>query len=209
MLRRTLSGPTSRLMAAGAVLCVLAVSGCSSDDGADAPEPSAPASTSASPSPSAAGVSLTGGGTELALGAPATALLRRGDQDPGVVSVTVTAATAGTTADLADFGVDGAAATSQPVYVKVRAQNLGQVDLAGATVPLTVVDAAGEQWSTTPVVGQFAPCPTAVLPTPFAAGATADLCQLYLLPAGGTVASVQLRSESLAEPITWTVAPAS
>ncbi|MDO9379728.1 MAG: hypothetical protein Q7T56_12840 [Nocardioidaceae bacterium] len=208
MRRSSTSGPSSRRWAVGAVLVVLAATGCSSGDDAGDPAPSAAPSAAASASPSAARVSLTGGGAELELGAPATVLLRRGDQDPGIVDVSVGSVTRGRTADLTDFGVADAE-TSQPWYVAVKATNRGTSDLGGASLPLAVLDAEGETWGATPVVGTLRQCPSGTLPATFAPEATADLCLLFLLPEGGTTTSVELTSPSLSEPISWAAAPAS
>ena len=55
----------------------------------------------------------------------------------------------------------------------------------------------------TPIVGSFAPCPTGELPESFLPGESANLCLVYLVPAGQALVSVDLQADGDDSTITW------
>ncbi len=199
------------LLLAGSVL-----SGCSDDGGAGGGSSSdgdsrstatATASTQvASPSayPSAPeAVSLTEPGTELALGESATVAWQPVQSLVGVLDVSVTAVERTTFEAFRGWQVDDAVRQQTPYFVRARVANAGETDLATQPVPLYAVDGSGALVEPSTFGGEFEPCRPQALPTPFAPGAGAEVCLVYLLPPGGTLAGVSFRPADDFEPITW------
>lgn len=178
------------------------LAGCSSS------EPAPVASTTRTSVPPdvevPAGVQLTPAGTSLTVGEPATVVYRVGDSAASAVTVTVTAATAGSIDDFTFFSLDEASRRSKPYYVSVTVRNDGPAGLGGAALPLYAFDSTGTSIPANDILGSFEPCPTPTLPTTFLPGASADLCLVYLVPEGRRLRSVNLQTGTVQDAISWT-----
>jgi antitoxin component of MazEF toxin-antitoxin module len=189
-------------IAAVAVTSMLAFAGCSSSDDEPAAEPSASASASPSFDPPE-GVTLTEGGTSLAVGQPATVVQQVGAEGSTAVTVTVTAIEPGSMDDFRFFSLDEATRKAAPYYVKATVRNDGPAGLGGAALPIFARDSTNTNTPANNIVGTFKPCPTATLPASFLPAATADVCLVYLVPEGRILTAIALQPGSTADAITW------
>ncbi|REK69726.1 hypothetical protein DX116_11010 [Aeromicrobium endophyticum] len=187
-------------MAASAMAVVLV--GCSSSEPKPAPSPTtAEPSKAFDPPP---GVSITPGGTRLAVGEPGTVVHQVADSAASAITVTVSAVTRGSMKDFRYFSLDAATKRSSPYYVRATVTNDGPAGLGGAAMPLFAVDSTGTSVPANDIVGTFEPCPVPALPESFLPGASADLCLVYLLPKGRTLTSVSLQTTTPDAAISWT-----
>ena len=71
-------------------------------------------------------------------------------------------------------------------------------------MPMFARDSTNADLPANDIVGTFKPCPSSTLPASFLPGASADLCLVYLLPEGRTLASVTLQTGTPKDAISWT-----
>lgn len=172
-----------------AFLCVptLVLAGCQSDpkpppvvpDGFEIPE----------------GVRITDGGAKREVGKPATVVYQIEQRAASAVTVTVTEVVAGDLArDFRFFNLPEEVKSSTPLYVHVRVKNEGPSGMGGVALPILLRTAKGQVFPPNDLVGDFRPCPKAALPASFLAGATAEICLVYLLPKGQEVRSVDVQT---------------
>ena len=212
-------------LVAGVVL-VRSGSGSGGSDGSDSgpsasASVSAPASSAASagtsagpsaaPYPSGAateaaeGTELTDPGAELALGEQATVAWEPRQHSVGVLDLTVTALHRTTFRNsFRGWQLDAKTKSETPYFVEARASNAGRSDLGGLPVPLYGAAASGALIEATSFASSFEPCEPGALPTRFPAGASVDVCLVYLVPDGGTLEGVTFRPTQDFDPITWT-----
>ena len=187
---------------ATAVLCMAAVglAGCQSDpesppvvpDGFEIPK----------------GVHITAGGTKREVGKPATVVYEVEQRAASAVTVTVTEVVAGDLArDFQFFNLPEEVKTSTPVYVHVRVKNEGPSGLGGVALPILLRTAKGQVFPPNDLVGDFRPCPRSALPASFLAGATAEICLVYLLPKGQEAKSVDIQTGEARNAIHFEVTP--
>ena len=185
-----------------AVLCVAAVglAGCQSDpksrpvvpDGFDIPD----------------GVHITEGGAKRPLGKPATVVYEIEQRAASAVTVTVTEVVEGDLArDFRFFNLPEEVKSSMPVYVHVRVKNEGPSGMGGVALPILIRTDKDQVFPPNDLVGDFRPCPKAALPASFLAGATADICLVYLLPEGQQAESVDVQTGEPRDAIHFAVAP--
>lgn len=192
-----------RVAAALAMAASLAIgsAGCSSSE----PAPKKVAASSAA-TPKGfdvpAGVTLTPGGTKLAVGKPATVVYEV-EGAASAVTVTVSAITPGSMDDFRFFSLDAASKKASPFYVRASVTNDGPAGLGGTALPLFALDSTTTNVPANDIVGTFKPCPTRALPASFLPGATAELCLVYLLPEGRTLRSINLQTGTTADAISW------
>ncbi|MET0447818.1 MAG: hypothetical protein ABW004_05410 [Aeromicrobium sp.] len=149
------------------------------------------------------GVTLTKGGTSLAVGKPATVAYQVGDTAGSAVTVTVAEITPGTIDDFRFFSLDEATRKSAPYYVTVKVTNDGPAGLGGGALPIFALDSTNTNLPATDIVGTFKPCRTATLPASFLPKATANLCLVYLVPEGSTLRSITLQTGATKDAISW------
>lgn len=197
--------------ALGALLLVGTASACggSSGDSSDGgrPSPSAASSTSAPAAyPSVpGGVSLTAPGTSLQLGQSATVAWKPTQDVVGALDVSVQAMSSTTfQQSFKGWELDDATKANAPYFVTATVRNVGTTDLGGRPVPLYGAAASGALIEPSTFAADFKPCSPGVLPAPFPAGATADVCLVYLVPGGGALQGVSFRPTQTFKPITWT-----
>lgn len=201
---------TSRLLgpSIAVLLSVSLLAGCSGSDDPKSSGESGSASGSASGSsylPVPDGVTLTAQGTQLGLGDAAVVAYEPRQDEVGALDLTVTKVEkTNTKKTLAAWQLTPAQKRSTPYFVHVSVKNVGATDLGGRRVPLYAVNEANLLLESTPFASSFSACPSTALPTPFATGATADVCLVYLAPHRGTVSAVSFRPEETFDPITWT-----
>ncbi|MCD9198523.1 hypothetical protein [Aeromicrobium wangtongii] len=190
------------LIAAIVASAALTLAGCSSSE----PEPTPATPTAAVPKgfDVPAGVTITKGGTKLALGAPATVVYEPGDRGTSAVTVTVAEVKQGSMKDFRFFSLDEQTKKSTPYYVKATVKNDGPAGLGGAALPLYALDSSNTNLPANEIVGTFKPCPSPTLPASFLPGATADVCLVYLVPEGRIVTSVSLQTGTTQDAIAWT-----
>jgi hypothetical protein len=174
--------------------------GCSSSE--PGPRPTATSATWASFTPPP-GVTITPGGTRLAVGKPATVVHQVADSASSAMTVTVSAVERGSIKDFENFSLDAATRRSSPYYVRATVENLGPAGLGGAAMPLFAIDSARTSIPASDIVGTFEPCPAPALPESFLPGARAELCLVYLLPKGHKVSAVTLQTGATADAVTW------
>ena len=187
-------------LALTAAAVALVSSGCSSS------EPARAEATPTAVTPKGfdvpAGVTLTPGGTTLAVGKPATVAYEV-EGAASAVTVTVTAVKPGSIDDFRFFSLDAATKKSSPYYVRASVTNDGPAGLGGTSLPLFALDSSTTNIPANDIVGTFTPCPTRALPASFLPGATAELCLVYLLPEGRTLRSINLQTGTTADAIAW------
>ena len=202
---------TSRFapLAVGAVAAVLTVGGCSSsDDDGTSGGPSGGASGSAASGspylPVPSGVQLTTPGTKLAVGDHAVVAYHPRQNQVGALDIDVTRLEQASIKDFSAWQLSPEQRRSTPYYVRATVKNVGDTDLAGRPVPLYVVNEHNVLLESTPFASSFKPCPSTPFPKPFATGATAKVCLVYLAPKHGRLVAVSFRPEETFNPITWT-----
>ena len=197
------------------VLAGAALAGCGAGTAGPGPvttaagSPSPGALPSGYPSDAASalptGTALTAPGSKLALGARATVAWQPSQQRVGVVAVTVTSVRRTTFADsFKGWQVDEQTKADAPFFVSATVTNAGTSDLGGVPVPLYGSATSGALVEATRFASPFKPCGPGVLPTPFPAGASADVCLVYLVPGGAGLDGVTFRPTQEFDPITWT-----
>lgn len=156
------------------------------------------------PSVSAPGVTLTAPGKALQVGQTATVAWQPAQRVTGVLGLTVTALER-TSFDQSFRGweLDDATKSNAPYFVTATVRNDGTSDLGGRPVPLYGLAASGALVEASSFATDFKPCRPSVLPTPFPAGASAQVCLVFLIPNGGALDGVSFRPSQAFDPITW------
>ena len=173
---------------------VLTASACAPDD----PE-SSPASAPTAAVDPAVG---TDPGTDLGLGEKATVVWQPESDVAGVLDVSVDAV-AEQDESVFDGWVSEVVPDARPYFVTVSLANAGESDLGGQEVPRYLRDDTGALGAPWTLGGDFAECQSGPLPTPFAAGAMADMCLVYLVPDGGRIRDLVFEPTEGYDPITW------
>jgi hypothetical protein len=179
-----------------AAVLVLAA-GCGSD------EPKTPKTTVPKGFDVPAGVTITDGGSTLALGKPASAVYRVEDRAASAITVNVNGITKGDIKDFGFFSLDDRAKSSTPYYVKLSVHNDGPTGLGGVAIPVLAHTRSNTVFPPNELVGTFKPCPNAALPKSFLAGSSADLCLVFMLPKGEKLKTVDLQTGKQADAIHW------
>jgi len=193
-----------------------ALAGCGADSSSSADRsPSASATASAGPTEVPSGypsgvaseapeATFTTPGTALRLGQSATVAWQPTQRLTGVLDVTVTALHS-TSFDQSFKGwqLDAATKANAPFFVDATVRNAGSSDLGGQRVPLYGAAASGALVEASSFASDFKPCGPSVLPTPFPAGASTQVCLVYLVPQAGVLDGVTFRPTESFQPITW------
>ncbi len=172
--------------------------------GDDSPEPS----PTADPAPTSAvepeGVSATEPGTALEHGDPATLVWQPANDLVGALELTVEAVQERRASVFDGWVADDSLEAARPYFVRVALTNVGENDLAGQAVPLYLRDdrdRLGAPWT---VGGDFTPCQSGPLPEPFEAGASAEMCLVYLAPDDARIRDMVFEPTEGYDPIVWT-----
>jgi hypothetical protein len=183
---------------ATALLVVLAA--CSSgDDTAPKPRSDVPKGFDVP-----AGVTITEGGSTLALGKPASVVYQVEEGAASVVTVSVDAVKRGDIKkDFTFFSLDEKAKASTPYYVRLAVENNGPSGLGGVTVPVLAHTSSNTVFPPSELVGTFKPCPNPTLPKSFLENSKADLCLVFLLPKGEKLSTIDLQTGQEADAIHW------
>jgi hypothetical protein len=174
---------------------VLSATACAPDD----PE-SSPAPAPISAVDPAAG---TDPGTDLGLGDSATLVWQPEADVVGVLDLSVDAVAEQRQSVFDGWVRDDVMASSRPYFVTVTLTNSGEDDLGGQQVPLYLRDDTGALGAPWTLGGDFTPCQSGPLPTPFAAGTEAEMCLVYLVPDGARVRDLVFEPTEGYDPITW------
>lgn len=169
-----------------------------------APEPSPtpdPAPTSAEQPD---GVSATDPGTALEHGDPATLVWQPAADLVGALELTVEAVQERRASVFDGWVADDSLQAARPYFVRVALTNVGEDDLAGQAVPLYLRDDRGRLGAPWTVGGDFTPCQSGPLPEPFEAGASADMCLVYLAPDDARIRDMVFEPTEGYDPIVWT-----
>jgi hypothetical protein len=141
------------------------------------------------------GVRITDGGAKRQLGKPATVIYQIEQQAASAVTVTVTEVVVGDLArDFRFFNLPEEVKSSTPLYVHVRVKNEGPSGMGGVALPILLRTTKDQVFPPNDLVGDFRPCPKSALPASFLAGATANICLVYLLPKGKKAESVDVQT---------------
>jgi hypothetical protein len=196
----------------GLFLCGTALGACGSSPESrptPSPSPSGGAGTvgvaSGYPSVSTApGVALTSPGKALQVGETATVAWQPTQHVTGVLGLTVTALERTSfEQSFKGWELDDATKSNAPYFVTATVRNDGTTDLGGRPVPLYGLAASGALVEASSFATDFKPCRPSVLPTPFPAGASAQVCLVFLIPNGGALDGVSFRPSQAFDPITW------
>ena len=202
---------TVRSVAVPVVALVVAagLSGCGSDDSVDAKKtkPTATATTTAADYlPVPGDVTLTEPGTQLGLGEEGVVAFQRRQDEVGVLAVTVERIERTSFQEsFPGWNVDAATAARTPYFVRVKVTNVGDTDLGGLRLDNVVW---GDDGTTLEApnyykADQLPVCSGDPLPTPFAADATAELCQVYFIAPTHALEKVSFPPFGGLDPITW------
>lgn len=185
------------------VTTVLAASltACGGDD-APAPSPTPDPAPAAAEEPD--GVSTTEPGTTLQHGDPATLVWQPATHLVGAVELTVESVQERRASVFDGWVADDSLQAARPYFVRVALTNVGEDDLAGQAVPLYLRDDRGRLGAPWTVGGDFTPCQSGPLPEPFAAGAGAEMCLVYLAPDGARIRDMVFEPTEGYDPIVWT-----
>ena len=148
--------------------------------------------------------SSTPPGTELSFGEPATLVWQPSVELTGQLELSVDAVAEQRQSVFEGWLRDDAMQASRPYFVTVTLTNTGESDLAGQPVPLYLRDETGRLGAPWTLGGDFTACQSGPLPTPFDAGATDEMCLVYLVPDGGRVRDLVFEPTEGYDPISWT-----
>ena len=188
------------------MLTALALGACSGEN--QPPEKPAGSSTPAAPEVDVPeGVELTEAGTELAIGAPASAIFQARPDRVSTIEMTVTKVVKGSMErDFTSFALTASERSQQPYYVTVEVTNTGPSPLGGAAAPVRALDSTDTYFPPTSLVGNLPACPGgSPLPKPFDPGDKVTTCLLFIAKKDTTLTEVQLRPYAGFDPVSWPV----
>ena len=163
------------------------------------PTPTPPPTTAEVPD----GVTATAPGTTLEHGDAATLVWQPTKDLTGVLDLTVDNVQERRASVFDGWVADDTMQDARPYFVSVTLTNRGESDLAGQVVPLYLRDdrdRLGAPWT---LGGDFTPCQSGPLPSPFEAGASAEMCLVYLAPDGARIEDMVFEPTEGYDPITW------
>ncbi|MBM0126512.1 hypothetical protein [Pimelobacter simplex] len=201
---RSVAVPVAALVAAAGL------SGCGSDDDTDAKKakPTSTATTTAPADylPVPGDVTLTEPGTALGLGEAGVVAFQRRQDEVGVLAVSVERIERTSFQEsFPGWNVDAATAARTPYFVRVKVTNVGDTDLGGMRLDnvLWGDDGTTLEAPTYYKADQLPVCSGDPLPTPFAADATAELCQVYFIAPTHALEQVSFPPYGGLDAITW------
>lgn len=149
------------------------------------------------------GVELTELGAELALGEGATVAWRAGVETIGVVELRVDALQPAPQDAFAGWLVGGTGLQAAPYFVTVTITNVGEIDLAGLSLPLYLERQDGRLVPASRFGAEFPACASTALPQPFGPDETQATCQVYLSEGGLEVAGLVFLPFDGADTVRW------
>ncbi len=188
-----------RSVVIASVLAAL-LTACGGGDAEGQPTPDPAPATAEVPD----GVTPTDPGTALGYGDSATLVWQPTTDLTGVLDLTVQGVQERRASVFDGWLADDTMQEARPYFVSVTLTNVGDRDLAGQAVPLYLRDdrdRLGAPWT---LGGDFAPCQSGPLPSPFVAGASAEMCLVYLAPDGARIEDMVFEPTEGYDPITWT-----
>jgi hypothetical protein len=198
--------PRMRAAALAALVVLLAVAGCSSEDKKKAkaepkatPSVTLPTGNVTVPS----GTTLTKAGETLKFGEPAVVAYQPNPQRSSVLQLSVDEVRQARITDFASYQLSAETKKSKPYYVVVTAKNLGTGDLSRTGIPLYAVDSTNSLNQQTSFNNTFAKCPSQPLPQGFTAGKSVKTCLVYVMRPGQSLVKVSYRPLQAFPPITW------
>jgi hypothetical protein len=151
-----------------------------------------------------AGVTITDGGSTLKLHTAASVVYTVGERAASAVTVAVNQVTKGDVKkDFTFFSLDERLRNSTPYYVRLSVLNNGPSGLGGVSIPVLAHTKSNTVFPPNELVGTFKPCPTPALPKSFLKGSKANLCQVFLLPKGEKLQTIDLQTGKEADAIHW------
>jgi hypothetical protein len=192
-----------------ALVVAAGLSGCGSDDTTDtkkAKPTEATSSAAADYLPVPSDVTLTEPGTQLGLGEEGVVAFQRRQDEVGVLAVSVERIERTSFQEsFPGWNVDAATAARTPYFVRVKVTNVGDTDLGGLRLDNVLW---GDDGTTLEAPNyykaeQLPVCSGDPLPTPFAADATAELCQVYFIAPTHALERVSFPPFGGLDPITW------
>lgn len=201
-----------RSLAAPALALVVAagLAACGSDDSSDrddtTPSPSASESAAATYLDVPDGVTLTEPGTALGLGDGGVIAFQRRQDEIGVLSVVVRRIERTSFQEsFKGWSVDDTTAARTPYFVRLAVRNVGDTDLGGLRLDNVLWADDGENLEAPNYypATQLPACSGAPLPSTFAKGATAELCQVYFIAPARTFEAVAFLPFGGLDPVTW------
>jgi hypothetical protein len=183
-----------------ATVLTASLTSCDGGDPEDRPTPR--------PSPASArepeGVTATDPGTALEHGDSATLVWQPTTGLTGALDLTVEAVQERRASVFDGWSVGDSMQEARPYFVSVALTNVGGSDLAGQAVPLYLRDDRGRLGAPWTVGGDFTACQSGPLPEPFGAGASTEMCLVYLAPDDARITDMVFEPAEGYDPITWT-----
>ncbi len=139
----------------------------------------------------------------LAVGLVVSGCSRSDGEAQAEPALTVEKVRRGSIKDFRFFTLDERSRDATPYYVDATVRNDGPAGLGGSSLPLLAHADDDVVYPASELVGRFRPCPSSALPKRFLAGASADLCFIYLLPRGTSLRSVDLQPGDAASAVRW------
>lgn len=183
-----------------ATLLSTSLTACGGGDAEAEPTPGPATATAEIPD----GVTPTGPGTALAYGDSATLVWQPAADLTGVLEVRVQGVQERRQSVFDGWLRDDTMTATRPYFVTVELTNAGESDLAGLAVPLYLRDDRGRLGAPWTLGGDFTPCQSGPLPSPFGAAATTEMCLVYLAPDGARIKDMVFEPTEGYDPITWT-----
>jgi hypothetical protein len=154
------------------------------------------------------GVRITDGGAKRPIGKPATVVYEIEQRAASAVTITVTEVVVGDLInDFRFFNLPEDLKSATPLYVHARVKNEGPSGMGGVALPILLRTTKDKVFPPNDLVGNFRPCPKSALPASFLAGATANICLVYLLPKGEEAESVDVQTGAPRDAIHFVVTP--
>ena len=151
-----------------------------------------------------AGVSLTAPSTKLKVGQEGTFVYEVGGGASSAVTATVEKVAKGSIKeDFKFFTLDAESKSATPYYVEIAVTNHGPAGLGDAPAPFVIHDDQNSVAAPNAITGTFKPCPNRTLPASLLPGKSADICLVFLLPAGRKLVSIDARTPDPATAIRW------
>ncbi len=189
-----------------AVAAGLAACGSDEEPKTKKAKPSASATTEPPYLPVPKGVTLTEPGTALELGEQGVIAFQRRQNEIGVLEVNVERIERTSfEQSFPGWNVDDVTAARTPYFVRLTVTNVGDAGLGGMLLDNALWADDGTTLEAPNYYGadKLPRCPGGPLPAPFAAGATAELCQVYFIAPDRAFRNVSFPPFGGLDAITW------
>jgi hypothetical protein len=149
------------------------------------------------------GVKLSPEGSRLRLRQTARVSWKPDQRSTAVASIAVTRLQRVPISTFADWRLPPETLKATPYIVHATVRNLGRTNLAGAPVPLYLLDQRNTLLQSSSFQAQFKACPSTPLPAKFTRGKSVSVCLVYFVPDHGKLVAISFRPTQDFDAITW------